>query len=129
MKNRMLLTLLSLIFIVVFLFISCGKTAPVTPSPGPPEDVTPGTTPPTKLVAELVIESFTFKPATLTIPVGTTVTWHNKDSVPHTVTSREDIFDGGMSHDDTYTYTFSQSGTFEYYCTVHPFMTAIIIVE
>lgn len=129
MKNRMLLIILSLILIVVFLFISCGKPAPVIPSPGLPEDLTPGATPPTEPITELVIEGFTYKPPTLTIPVGTTITWYNKDSVPHTVTSRENTFDGGVSYDDTYTYTFTHSGTFEYYCSIHPFMTAKIIVE
>lgn len=129
MKNRMLLIVLSLSLIVAFLFTSCGKPAPVTPNRDLPEDLTPSTTSPTEPVTELVIEKFTFKPATLTIPVGTTVTWHNKDSVSHTVTSRENTFDGGVSHDDTYTYTFKQSGTFEYYCSIHPFMKAKIIVE
>ena len=129
MKNRTLLIVLSLILIVVFLFTSCGKPAPVTPSPDLPKDLTPDATPPTEPVTELVIEGFTFKPETLTIPVGTTVTWHNNDSVHHTVTSLENIFDGGISHDDTYSYTFKQSGTFEYFCSTHPFMKAKIIVE
>ncbi len=129
MKNRMLLIVLSLISVVAILFASCGKPAPVTPSPGLPEDLTPDATPPTEPVTEVDIEGFAFKPETLTIPVGTTITWHNKDSVPHTVTSRENTFDGGVSYNDTYTYTFKQRGTFEYFCTIHPFMEGKVVVE
>lgn len=94
---------------------------------GPATPNTPSTTLPTN---EVVIEGFTFNPATLNIPAGTTVTWHNNDSVTHTVTARDNSFDSsGLSPDGTFAHTFEQKGTFEYYCKLHPSMTGKIIVE
>ena len=69
------------------------------------------------------IRDFTFAPDTLTVPSGTTVTWVNRDSAPHTATSTTDAFDSGrLEQGQTYSYTFDEAGTFEYSCTVHPSM-------
>lgn len=65
----------------------------------------------------------------LEIPVGTTVTWTNDDSVIHTVTDAEGAFDSGfMREGDTWSYTFDEPGEFEYLCTPHPWMRAKVIV-
>lgn len=79
--------------------------------------------------------SFAFSPATLTIKVGTTVTWTNMTQAPHTVTSDDGkSFDSGISHPiatagGTYRFTFTKAGTFPYHCQIHPFMKATIIVQ
>lgn len=64
----------------------------------------------------------------VTVAVGTTVTWVNHDVAPHTVTGGP-LDSGMMMHGDTYSYTFSQPGTYAYVCVYHPAMTHTIIVE
>lgn len=79
---------------------------------------------------EVEISDFAFKPENVTISVGTTVTWTNKDAVVHTVTSDDELFDSGnLSEGDTFEYTFNQTGTFDYHCIPHPYMTGQVIVE
>lgn len=75
------------------------------------------------------IENFAFTPATVTVPVGTTVTWTNHDEEPHNVTATDGSFHSpGMGTGATYTYTFTTAGTFDYDCTIHPFMHATVVV-
>lgn len=68
---------------------------------------------------------------TLTVKVGTTVTWSNDDpGQMHTVTDVDGAFDSGfMETGDTWSHTFAEAGEFEYYCLPHPWMRAKIIVE
>ncbi len=83
-------------------------------------------TPPTEEEAaststEINISGFAFVPATVTVTVGTTVTWTNLDSVAHTVTSETDLFDSGnLARNATFSYSFADRGTFSYYCANHP---------
>lgn len=120
-KKRMGILLVSglvVLFTLLIFGISCYQSAPApTPSPTP-------------TITEVEISGFAFVPATITIPVGTTVTWFNKDSVAHTVSSREGVFDSGnLSGGATFSYTFDQNGSFEYYCKIHPSMRGKVIVE
>ena len=71
-----------------------------------------------------------FSPANLTVKVGKTVTWVNKDTVTHTVTSDgSSLFDSGfMPTGATFQFTFTAAGTYPYYCTVHPYMKGTIVV-
>lgn len=79
---------------------------------------------------EADIANFTFSPNEITIPSGTTVIWHNSDSVPHTVTSDDGFFDSGtILGGGTFSFTFDKVGTYPYFCTLHPYMKATIIVE
>jgi plastocyanin len=81
---------------------------------------------------EVTIDNFAFQPAELTVSVGTRVTWVNRDDVPHTATdtARQRRFDSGtLDTDGRYTHVFSQPGTYEYFCAVHPHMTGRIIVK
>jgi len=79
---------------------------------------------------EVVMENLAFVPATLSIPAGTVVTWRNNDSSAHTVTALENSFESGtLSNGGTFSFTFTQKGTYEYYCRLHPSMTGKIIVE
>lgn len=79
--------------------------------------------------ASVEIKDFIFNPDTITVPAGTTVTWTNRDSGPHTVTSTSGIFDSGViDHGESFSYTFQDPGTYGYYCMIHPYMKAKIIV-
>ena len=75
------------------------------------------------------IDNFTFTPAALTVKVGTTVTWKNQDDIPHTVVSAGKFKSKALDTDDSYTFTFSAPGDYEYFCSLHPHMTGMIKVE
>ena len=67
---------------------------------------------------------------TLTVPVGTTVTWLNKDEDVHTVVSTTQAFRSpGLETDDAYSYRFTKPGEYQYFCTLHPLMTGKVIVK
>jgi plastocyanin len=75
------------------------------------------------------IDNFAFAPATLTVPAGSTVTWTNRDEEPHTVVANDGSFHSpGMDSQATFSYTFTKAGTFDYVCSVHPFMHATVVV-
>jgi plastocyanin len=81
---------------------------------------------------QVSIDNFAFSPAELTVPVGTKVTWVNRDDVPHTATStsKPKAFDSRtLDTDQTFSYVFGTAGTYEYFCAVHPRMTGKIIVK
>jgi len=79
--------------------------------------------------AEIDIEDFAFNPKTVTIKVGTTVKWSNKDDSSHSVTSDDGSWSSSsLSKGDSFFLTFSQTGTFSYHCGVHPSMTGTIVV-
>jgi plastocyanin len=76
------------------------------------------------------IANFAFSPANLTVPKGTTVTWTNKDSAPHTVTDDGGAFSSATLGDgDTFSLRFTSAGTFAYHCAVHPSMTGVVAVS
>jgi len=80
--------------------------------------------------AEVKIDNFSFGPETLTVPVGTTVTWTNRDDIPHTVVSTDGVFKSKVRDtDEKFSYTFARAGTYPYYCSVHPKMTGKIVVQ
>lgn len=69
---------------------------------------------------EVTIKNFGFTPDTLTVKVGTTITWTNQDSVTHTVTSDTDVFDsGGLGKGESFSFTFTAAGSYPYHCTPH----------
>lgn len=78
----------------------------------------------------VTIQNFAFQPANLQVKVGTTVTWTNQDTAPHTVTFRDGSLtsSGMLQKGGSYTYTFTKVGAFAYYCQVHPYMTAQVVV-
>jgi plastocyanin len=77
----------------------------------------------------VMIDNFTFEPAQLTVKVGTTVTWKNRDDIPHTVVSAGKFRSKAMDTDDSYTFTFTTAGDYPYFCSLHPHMTGAIKVE
>lgn len=79
---------------------------------------------------EIVIENFSFEPATLTVKVGTTVTWINKDDEPHTATATDKRFNSKtLDNGDRFSQEFNAPGVYNYYCALHPKMTGKIIVK
>lgn len=127
------------------LLAACNSSQPVTPSPAVPvtpeantqssttalPQSTPNSPPPasTAAIASISISNFQFSPASITVKQGTTVTWTNNDSASHTITGDA----GGPASNpiatgQQYSYTFSGLGTFGYHCSIHPSMTATVIV-
>jgi plastocyanin len=79
---------------------------------------------------EVKIDNFSFGPAAITVPAGTTVTWTNRDDIPHTVVSDDKVFKSKvLDTDEKFSYTFSKPGTYPYFCSVHPKMTGKVIVQ
>lgn len=71
-----------------------------------------------------------FDPPQISVPTGSTVFWTNDDSIQHTVTSDEGLFDAGpISPGNTFENTFDSAGEFSYHCAIHPFMTGVVIVN
>jgi plastocyanin len=80
--------------------------------------------------AEVKIDNFSF-PMTLTVAAGTTVTWTNDDDVPHTVVSddRMTFKSRALDTGEKFSYTFTKPGKYGYFCSVHPRMTAEVVVQ
>lgn len=117
MTNKSMLNAIGLAAISLLL-VSGTLLAAANEAPAPP------------LAAEVKIDNFSFGPNTLTVAVGTTVTWTNRDDIPHTVVSTDGAFKSKVRDtDEHFSYTFSQAGTYNYYCSVHPKMTGTIVVK
>ena len=79
---------------------------------------------------EVKVDNFTFAPETLTVSANSTVTWTNKDDVPHVIASTDGLFRSkGLDTDDHYSFRFTKPGTYKYYCSIHPKMTGTIVVQ
>src|SRR5690606_19882123 len=97
-----------------------------TASPLPEVVATPVGTPGTESY-NVEIRDFEFAQDTITVPVGATVTWTNTGVAPHTVTGS--FGDSGtLTSGQTFSYTFTEAGTFDYACAFHPEMTGQVIV-
>jgi plastocyanin len=82
--------------------------------------------------AEVKIDNFSFSPANLTVAAGTTVTWINRDDIPHVVVSSDDpkVFKSkALDTDEKFSFTFTKAGTYPYFCAIHPKMTGKVIVQ
>ena len=77
------------------------------------------------------IDNFTFSPQKLTVKAGTTVTWTNKDDIPHGIAATGNAFarSNALDTDNSYSFTFTTPGTYQYFCYIHPHMTGTIVVE
>ena len=105
-------------------------TAPAPTTPPAPPPTTAPTPIPMPGPNNIWMPGDKYVPATLTVPVGTLVTWTNKDPDVHTVTSYAGLFDSGpLSWGQTFSYNFTQPGSFDYYCSTHLEMTGKIIVR
>lgn len=98
-------------------------------TPGAPATSESGPTPPVAGTV-VTITDFVFTPTTLTVKVGDTVTWTNKDEEPHTVVANDGSFHSpGLDTNATYSYTFTKPGNFDYICSIHPFMHGTVAVD
>jgi plastocyanin len=80
--------------------------------------------------AEVKIDNFVFGPAAIIVPVGATVTWINRDDIPHTVVSTEKVFKSKvLDTDEKFSYTFTKAGEYPYFCSIHPKMTGKVVVQ
>lgn len=78
----------------------------------------------------IAIRDFTYGPPTMTVPVGATVTWTNRDEEIHTVTSAGGAFaSAGLDQNEIFAHTFTARGTFDYFCALHPQMKGRIVVR
>ena len=76
------------------------------------------------------IDNFTFNPQKLTVKAGTTVTWTNKDDIPHALAAvRKEFRSKALDTDDSFSFTFTTPGSYDYFCSLHPHMTGTIVVE
>ena len=140
MKNH----LIALMIILSVLIAACSQPQPAASEPDVEEAQEPAT-PVTETqddekgvsaggeAASVVIKSFKFVPAELKVKKGTTVTWRNEDSAPHTVESttadNKVLESDELSPGDTFTFTFDETGTFNYKCGLHSSMKGKVIVE
>jgi plastocyanin len=80
--------------------------------------------------AEVRVDNFTFGPQLLTVPLNTTVTWVNRDDIPHVIVSDDGVFRSkALDTDDTYSFTFTKAGTYPYFCGIHAKMVGKIVVQ
>jgi amicyanin len=78
----------------------------------------------------VTIDNFTFKAPAITVAAGTTVTWTNNDDIPHTVRAVDGSFHSkAMDTSDSYSFTFTKPGVYNYFCTLHPKMVGKVIVK
>ena len=81
-------------------------------------------------VATIIIEDYTYSPGNLQVPAGARVTWTNRDSAPHSATANDRSWDTGVfGKGKSATLTFESTGTFDYFCSVHPDMKARLVVQ
>lgn len=110
--------------LIILILISSGCSEDENSPASPPSDPN-----------AVSIQSNSFNPGSRTVSVGTTIKWTNNDNVTHTVTSgspgnQTTLFDSGnLASGQTFEFTFTQTGTFNYFCKIHPSMTAQIIVQ
>jgi plastocyanin len=81
-------------------------------------------------IRAVAIDNFTFNPQTVTVKAGTTITWTNKDDIPHAIAAVGKQFKSKvMDTDNSYSFTFTTQGSYAYFCSLHPHMTGTIVVE
>ena len=78
---------------------------------------------------DVVVDNFSFAPATASVPAGTTITWTNRDDVPHNIVSVEQKFKSPvLDTNERFAHRFDEPGTYRYFCSLHPRMTGRIVV-
>jgi plastocyanin len=81
-------------------------------------------------MAEVKIDNFSFGPGTVTVAAGTTVTWTNRDDIPHTVVSTDGAFKSRvLDTEEKFSFTFTTAGSYPYFCSIHPKMTGKLVVQ
>ena len=102
--------------ITLLLALLLAQASPSPPAPRP--------------AAVVHMHDFKFVPATVKIKAGDTVEWINDDNDAHTVDSVKNLFDsGGLDTNEMWTHTFKTAGSFAYFCALHPYMRAVVVVS
>ena len=105
------------------LLLAVGVILVARPSKARGDDTKPAPT-------EVRVDNFTFAPDTLNVSTNGTVTWINKDDIPHVIASNDGLFKSkALDTDDKFSYTFTKAGTYTYYCSIHPKMVGKIVVH
>lgn len=113
LKNKFQIAIISLIICLSVSITSCKKDESATPGNG-----------------EVLIQSMSFSPSSITITAGETVKWTNNDAMTHTVTSNDGLFESGdLANGSSFSKKFPDKGTFNYHCTYHVGMTGTVIVN
>jgi amicyanin len=101
--------------VAVACLVSLGAMSPVTAQ---------------EKMAAVHIDNFAFTPAEITVSPGTTLTWENRDDIPHTVAATNQAFRSKvMDTEQKYSFTFASPGEYEYFCTLHPHMKGKVVVK
>jgi plastocyanin len=114
--------------------MSTPEPAPAAASPTPspsPSPAPPAASPsaPAGARVDVRIAGFAFGPAMIQVAPGAPVTWTNADAAPHTTTGEDGAWDSGtLAPGASFSVTFSTPGTYEYACTIHPFMRGTVVV-
>jgi len=78
---------------------------------------------------QVVVDNFSFAPAITAVAAGSTVTWTNRDDVPHNIVSTDQKFRSPvLDTDEQFSHTFTSPGTYKYFCSIHPKMTGQVVV-
>jgi len=78
---------------------------------------------------EVMIDNFVFVPEKLEVKAGSTVTWKNEDDIPHSIVANAKQFrSSALDTGESFSFTFSAPGTYQYFCGLHPHMTGTIVV-
>jgi plastocyanin len=118
--NRTIRILGTGVLLVAGVQFAGGKIGRTQPAPQAAQEMT----------ATVKIDNFSFAPPSLQIKAGTKVTWTNADDIPHTVVSDDKVFKSkALDTDDKFSYTFDKPGTYPYFCSLHPKMTAKVVVQ
>ena len=124
--------LMSTLVIILAIMPGCSSSYPTSPSTSPPPTTqsTPPSTnnKPTTGAQSVSIKGYAFSPTELTINKGDTVTWTNEDSTVHNVVGGI-LQSKDLAKGQSFSYTFTETGTFDYICTHHPSMKGRIIVK
>ena len=115
MKKTMLKVVVCAVMVAALGWMAGGRTHLFAAAAGP---------------VEIKIDNYSFTPADITVAAGTTVTWVNRDDVPHTVRNNDGTLKTkALDTDDKFSMTFDKPGTYEYFCSIHPKMTAKVVVK
>ena len=126
MKKTLFVSMLVMITAIFLIVSSTG----CSPQPNK-QQALPETNNLTGQTHDVEINNYAFSPSTLTLNIGDTVKWTNKQAIPHIVVSDSgsELNSPQIESEGTYSHTFNQKGTFAYYCSIHPSMKGTIIVQ
>ena len=114
---------IAILFAILTISSSCTKDSMYSMGNDKGSSGSPGTN-------EVWIQGMAFSPSVITVAAGTTITWTNKATIDHTVTSDTGLFDSGdIGSNGTFSFKFTTAGSYPYHCAIHPSMKAKVVVN